>query len=222
MPTFRALASSRLVNLASRKRQVAGSNPARGSNDLPSLTTNRLHLRQIQPTAAEAFFAIKSDLEVTRRYGQEPHQSLNDTRAWVQRLQASYDRREALFWCLTLKGEDTVVGSCTLWNFGPDFHCAEIGYELHRAYWRQGIMAEAISAILTYGFTELRLHRIEANPLVDNTASKSLLLKLGFTYEGNLRQRHFFRDHFEDQLYFGLLKEEWHSHGPCGGYSSYK
>jgi len=177
--------------------------------NFPSLITNRLSLRQIQPTDAEAFFTIKSDLEVTRCYGQEPHQSIDDTRAWIQRIQALYDRREDLFWCLTLKGEGTVVGACTFWNFGPGFHCAEIGYELHRAYWRQGIMTEAISAVLTYGFTELGLHRIEANPLAGNTASKKLLLKLGFTCEGNLRQRHFFRGHFEDQLYFGLLKEEW-------------
>lgn len=70
-------------------------------------------------------------------------------------------------------------------------------------------MAEAISAILTYGFTELGLHRIEANPGAENTSSRSLLLKLGFTFEGNLRQRYFFRGHFEDAHYFGLLQDEW-------------
>jgi len=175
----------------------------------PLLITNRLRLRQIQSTDAEAFFAVKSDLEVTSSYGQEPHQSLNDTRAWIQRLRASYDKRDSIFWCINLKGEDSVIGSCCFWNFCPGFHCAEIGYELHRAYWRRGIMAEAVSAILTYGFTELGLHRIEANPLARNTASRSLLLKLGFTYEGDLRQRVFFRGHFEDQHYFGLLKDEW-------------
>ncbi len=63
----------------------------------PSLTTNRLQLRQIQPKDAEAFFSFKSGLEVTRRYGQEPHQSLDDTRAYVQRMQASYDRRNSIF-----------------------------------------------------------------------------------------------------------------------------
>jgi RimJ/RimL family protein N-acetyltransferase len=70
-------------------------------------------------------------------------------------------------------------------------------------------MAEATSAILTYGFTELELHRVEANPLARNESSRSLLLKLGFTYEGNLRERIFFRGHFEDQHYFGLLRDEW-------------
>lgn len=175
----------------------------------PTLSTNRLHLRQIQSTDAEAIFAIKSDLEVTRRYGQEPHQSLNDTHAWIQRLQASYDQRDALFWCITLKGEDTTIGSCTFWNFDSSFHCAEVGYELHPAYWQQGIMSEAVSAMIDYGFRGLKLHRMEACPLTENTPSKRLLLKLGFSYEGNLRQRYFFRDHFADQLYFGLLKEDW-------------
>jgi len=175
----------------------------------PLLTTNRLHLRQIQPSDAEAFFAVKSDQVVTGCYGQEPHRSVDDTRAWIQRLQASYSRRECIFWCIALKPEDAVIGSCTFWNFGFDFRCAEIGYELHRAYWRQGIMAEATSAILRYGFTELELHRVEANPLARNEPSRGLLLKLGFTYEGNLRERIFFRGHFEDQHYFGLLKDEW-------------
>ena len=175
----------------------------------PSLTTARLHLRQIQPADAAALFAVKSDLEVTSSYGQEPHQSVDDTLGWIQRLQASYERREDFAWGITLKGEDVVIGACTLWNFDSSLRCAEIGYELHPAYQGQGIMAGAVSAILTYGFGALGLHRIEANPLAGNPASRSLLLKLGFTYEGTLRQRHFFRGQFEDQLYFGLLKEEW-------------
>jgi [ribosomal protein S5]-alanine N-acetyltransferase len=113
----------------------------------PTLTTNHLHLRQIQPTDAEALFAIRSDREVTEPYGQEPYQSLDQTRALIQRIQGFYDGRDAIFRGITLKGEDSVIGTCTFWNFGPSFHCAEIGYELNRAYWQQGIMAEAISAI---------------------------------------------------------------------------
>lgn len=66
-----------------------------------------------------------------------------------------------------------------------------------------------MSAVLTYGFTKLGLHRIEANVGAGNTPSESLLLKLGFTFEGNLRQRYFFRGHFEDQHCFGMLKDEW-------------
>ena len=178
--------------------------------DFPSLTTKRLRLRQIQPNDAEALFAIFSDEEAMQFYGHEPHRSLDETRVSIEQIQARYTWREAIRWGITLKGEGLVIGSCSFHHFDTGFHRSETGYELHRAFWGQGIMTEAMSAILTYGFTELGLHRIEA--IIDNAneRSKSLLLKLGFTYEGNLRQRYFFRGHFEDEHYFGLLKDEWH------------
>ena len=178
-------------------------------SQFPILTTNRLQLRQVQFTDVEALFAIRSDAVGMEFFGQEPHQSLEEAHRLIQRLQTFYEQREALFWCITLKGEDTAIGSCTLFSFSPQFHYAETGYELHRAYWRQGITSEAMSAVLTYGFTELGLHRIEADVAPDNIRSKNLLLKLGFTFAGNLRQRYFFRGQFEDEYYFGLLKDEW-------------
>jgi len=70
-------------------------------------------------------------------------------------------------------------------------------------------MTEALAPVLKYGLDGMRLNRIEACPLAENAASISLLLRLGFKYEGNLRQRVFFRGRFIDQYYYGLLKSEW-------------
>jgi ribosomal-protein-alanine N-acetyltransferase len=175
----------------------------------PSLTTQRLHLRPVQLADAEALFAIRSDQQVTEPYGREPYQAIEDAHATIQRFQELYERREAIFWVITFKGTDTFIGSCTLFQFDPDFQCAETGYELHRAYWRQGIMAEAMPSILTYGFTDLGLHRIEANVGAGNTPSRNVILKLGFIYEGNVRQRYYFHGQYADQPRFGLLEDEW-------------
>ena len=151
----------------------------------PELTTERLNLRQVQPQDAEDLFAIKSDLGVTSHYSQEPHQSLDDTRGWIGRLLAAYEQRQALFWCLRLKGQATVIGSCTFWNLGHGFHTAELGYELNQDYWQKGYMSEALLAVLEYGFAELDLNRVEAIPLAKNAASNKLLDKLGFTLGGH-------------------------------------
>ena len=175
----------------------------------PAFNTSRLSLRQLKPDDAEAFYAMKSDIQVTEQYGQEPHRTLDDTRAWLRRLQTSYEERQSLYWCITFQDSDTVLGSCTFWNFDAGFQCAELGYELHPDYWRQGIMSEALSELIDFGFYELGFNRIEACPFDANTASRRLLQKLGFTYEGNLRQRVHFRGAFLDQLYFGLLREDW-------------
>ncbi len=175
----------------------------------PTLTTNRLLLRQIQSQDAAALFATFSDEEVMQFHGHKPHQALQDTQEWIRRVQARYARRESLLWGITLRGEDRVIGSCSFHHFDEGFHRTETGYELNRAFWGQGIMVEAMSAILTYAFTDLGLHRVEAIIDIANEPSKGLLLRLGFRYEGNLRQRYFLDDRFEDEHYFGLLREEW-------------
>lgn len=177
--------------------------------EFPCLKTERLLLRQIQPEDAEALFATFSDEEVMEFYGHLPHRSLDDSRELIRQQQAWYARREGIRWGITRRGYDTVIGSCGFYLFDESFHRAETGYELSRAFWSQGIMTEAMSAIITYAFTELNLHRIEA--VVDdvNERSKGLLRKLGFTHEGTLRQHFYFRDRFWDEHYFGLLKDEW-------------
>lgn len=72
-------------------------------------------------------------------------------------------------------------------------------------------MAEAASAVVTYGFADLSLHRIEAIIDIANERSQRLLLKLGFTYDGFLRQRYYLAGRFEDEHFFSLLKDEWQS-----------
>lgn len=99
----------------------------------PTLATDRLLLRAIRPTDAEALFAIFSDPQVMAFYGHATHTSLDDTRALIQHIQARYARREALRWGIALKGEETIIGSCSFHHFDSGYHRAEIGYDLHRA-----------------------------------------------------------------------------------------
>ena len=175
----------------------------------PRLETRQLILREIQFSDAEAIFATFSDEVVMEFYGETPHRSVEDSRDLIRRQHAWYAQREGIRWGITRKGDDTVIGSCGLFKFDEAFSRAETGYELGQAYWRQGIMSEALSAIITFGFTEMGLRRIEAVVDDTNERSKAFLRKLGFAHEGTLRQRFFFQGRFWDEHYFGLLKEEW-------------
>ncbi|HVU12940.1 MAG TPA: GNAT family protein [Phototrophicaceae bacterium] len=175
----------------------------------PELTTARLRLRELRPSDAEALFAIKSDFEVTRHYSSEPHQSVNDSLTWIENRLVNYQKHDSLVWAVTLKDEDRLIGDCLFWHFDFASGCTEIGYELHPAYVRQGMMTEAASAVIAFGFEQLDLHRIEADASLENAASNRLLRKLGFTLEGTLRERHFFRGHYHDECYYGLLRDEW-------------
>ena len=181
----------------------------RAFEHLATLSTGRLCLRQMRLEDAEAVFAFKSDPDVTLVYGQEPHGTIDETREWLRKRINDFEVRGSVFWVLTLKGDDTAIGECCFWNFDPVFQCAEIGYELGQEHWNKGLMTEALTEVLDYGFREMCLHRIEACPYAGNARSRKLLTTLGFKEEGRLRERHFFRGHFQDQLYYGLLRPEW-------------
>lgn len=180
----------------------------------PRIETPRLLLRQITPGDADALFATFSDEPTMEFYGELPHRSVTDSHELIRRQQDWYARREGIRWGVTFEGADEVIGSCGLFKFDDGFRCAETGYELRRVCWRQGIMSEALSAMLTFAFQFPELNRIEAVVDDANERSKALLRSLGFTHEGTLRQRFYFRDRFLDEHYFGLLRSEWPNQHP--------
>lgn len=179
-------------------------------SQFPILTTERLRLRQTRPADREMLYAIHSDQETMKYVGHIYHETIDETENLLHLHRVRYSERQAITWAITLKDDDDqLIGTCSFHRFGSGFRRAETGYILNSAYWRQGITYEAMQAVLKYGFEELDLHRIEA--LIDdaNDGSKALLLKLGFTYEGCLRERFLLNDQFEDEFYYGLLKDEW-------------
>ena len=84
----------------------------------------------------------------------------------------------------------------------------EIAYDVVRARWRQGVMAEVLPAVLHYGFATLGLHRIEATVTPGNVASVRLLQRLGFRREGLLRGHGYWKGGFQDVELFARLSTD--------------
>ena len=120
-----------------------------------------------------------------------------------------YSRQTGIRWAITHKSDNIMIGSCGFHLYNKDNRWAEIGYELHPNYWRQGIMSEAVSEILRFCFDDLNLHRVEANVTVGNEASAGLLRHLGFTLEGTWRDKVHWHDQFHSLWQFGLLEDEY-------------
>lgn len=174
----------------------------------PQLETKRLVLREMQPADAEAHFRVLSDEEVVRYYNPQPFTRIEESIQSIERHRRRFEQHEAIRWGITLKGENIVIGNCGFaWEMQD--RCAELGYVLSRAYWRQGIMTEALQALLQFGFVLKNLHRIEAMVDVDNVASIRTLQKLHFQEEGVMRERALVGSQFHDLKLFSLLVDEW-------------
>lgn len=175
----------------------------------PELATPRFRLRQPRLDDAPALFAVMSDPAVMQYYGMLPLRSVAAAADLVRFQRERYAERKAIRWVIARHADDVALGSCGFHHFGEGYHRAELGYELHRAFWRQGIMSEALAAVLAFAFDSMALHRVEAVVDDDNAASKALLLKLGFAFEGCLKERFFFNGRFWDEYYFGLVQSDY-------------
>lgn len=174
----------------------------------PLLETPRLFLRRMQASDAEALFQVLSDDEVTQYYDDATFTDISQAREQIEAWENGYIHRRGIRWGIARKDDNLMIGSCGFYGIHPWHLRASIGYELARYSWRQGIMTEALSAIIALGFGDLGLNRIDAVVLPKNTASIRLLEKLGFLNEGLLREyENWGGKGFADLCMFSLLRK---------------
>lgn len=172
----------------------------------PRIETSRLLLRELCLEDAEAVFRIFSDPEVMKYSDMDIFTRLEQAELLIERQKRRFEQKERFRWGIALKESNTIVGTggYVVWNH--KWYNAELGYDLARPYWRQGIMTEAVRAMIRFGFEYMKLHRIEAEVMPENTASVRLLCKLDFQEEGVLHERSFWKGGFHDLAIFALLK----------------
>ena len=176
----------------------------------PQLETNNLILRRIQETDSGAIFRILSDDEVTRYYDDETFTEISQAASQIEAWENGFVNKRCIRWGIVRKGEREIIGSCGYYGFHTWHMRASIGYELVRSSWRQGIMTEALEAIIDLGFREMNLNRIDAVVMPENSASIKLLEKLGFRNEGLLREyENWGSKGFADLCMLSLLRKVW-------------
>lgn len=176
----------------------------------PQLETKNLILRKIRPADADAVFDILSDDEVTRLYDDDPFTDVSQASELIEFWTNGFERRQCIRWGIVLQDSQSMIGTCGYYGFHTWHMRASLGYELARSFWRQGIMTEALSAVLEWGFQEAGLNRIQADVMPDNHASVKLLEKLGFKNEGLLREyERWSSKGYVDLFMFSLLKREY-------------
>ena len=153
------------------------------------LETSRLILRRFTVADAEAMYRNwASDPEVTRFLTWPCHPSVEATAALLEAWAKQYEDGGRFSWAIQRKGANEVIGSIAAVKLDEEVNSAEIGYCLSRAFWGQGLMPEALRAVLDYLFNEAGFNRLSARHDVRNPNSGRVMQKAGMKYEGTLRQ----------------------------------
>lgn len=142
------------------------------------LETERLALREMQPSDFDALCRIMQDEQTMTAY--EGAFSDAEVQAWLDRQLERYRTWGFGLWAVILKETDAMIGQCGLtmqpWK-GQEV--LEIGYLFERGYWHRGYATEAARACKAYAFDVLNANEVCSIIRDTNTASQNVALRNG-------------------------------------------
>ncbi|MCO4780688.1 MAG: GNAT family N-acetyltransferase [Candidatus Cloacimonetes bacterium] len=141
------------------------------------LETKRLVLKLHTLDNLDLLYPILSDPQ-TMQYYPRPY-TKDEVQGWIERSITGYQKRNYGLWAVFLKEQDKFIGQCgiSLQNIDGEL-VPEIGYHIHKDFWRLGYASEAAKACLDYGFNKLHLPEIYIHTWIKNIPSYKIAEKL--------------------------------------------
>ncbi len=146
------------------------------------LETERLSLRELTLEDGPAVLAHFGDPDVTRYMDIDPCPDLAAARDII----TFHMRDSGLRWGVSERQSGAFIGTCGYHCWDASGARAEIGFDLARTHWGRGLMREAVTAALTFGFESMELSAVTAFAERANTRSIRLLEHLGFEQSPDL------------------------------------
>lgn len=174
------------------------------------IETDRLILRRYVIEDADAMYKNwASDSEVTKFLTWQPHSSVEVSRGIIENWLKEYSDKKYYQWAIVLKANgNEPIGDISVVHMNEDISMVHIGYCLGRAWWRRGIMSEALKAVMDFMFDTVEVNRVESRHDPMNPNSGKVMQKCGMKYEGTLRSADRNNQGICDACYYALLRSE--------------
>lgn len=150
------------------------------------MVNDEYFLREQSVDDAATFFNYYKNPNVTQYILATDPKSVAEAREEIHYCRNIFYNKRGLYWALARRDNNEIIGSVGLYtnNF---HHRAELCYDLSESYWRQGVMSAAIKTVIDFAFKKMDVHRLEAVTMKANIPSQKILQKMGFIYEGTMR-----------------------------------
>lgn len=174
----------------------------------PVLKTNQLLLRAMNLEDAQGVFEFNSSIENLKYVPRTPfskfEESLEKTKSFIDQ----FDKHEGIWWTITYKNSNELIGYCGLFDIDTECNKAEIGYGLLKNYWGMGLMSKIVDELVNFGFNDMKLHKIYAKIDPENSASIKVIKNNNFIYEGLLKDDAYARNKYFDMAIYSLIEKK--------------
>ena len=142
----------------------------------PTLTTERLTLRQLSDSDVQEIFLLRSDPSVNKYLSRQPTKTPEDALEFIEKIKIN----NSYYWAIISKGEEKLVGTISLFEVSDELKKCEIGYELLTEYQGKGLMREAAIRVIEYISQTLDFNTVDAYTHRKNLNSANLLHAMKF------------------------------------------
>ncbi|MEK3797028.1 GNAT family protein [Peribacillus sp. FSL H8-0477] len=177
--------------------------------ELQTLSTDRLLLRKFAIGDAEDMFEYASEPDVSRFVPWESHNTIKDTYEFLNLIDKQYQEGKIAPWAIEFKQTKKVIGTIDFVAWFPINFRAELGFILSKDHWGDRIILAAAAKVKEFGFNKMKLNRIKAPCMVENSQSQRVLQKIGMKLEGVSREKYFIKGKFRDIAMYSILRNEY-------------
>jgi ribosomal-protein-alanine N-acetyltransferase len=174
----------------------------------PIFQTSRLLLRRITVQDVDEVFAIRSDVETMQYIPREPAKNKQDALDYIGIVSKGIEDNEFIHWAICLKEDSKLIGMICLIRFQPENYRTEVGYILSPEFRGQGLMTEALQAVVSYTFNVLKYHSIVAVIDPRNLSSEAILIRANFVKEAQFKECRYYNGVFLDDVVYSLLNTQ--------------
>jgi RimJ/RimL family protein N-acetyltransferase len=147
--------------------------------------TERLHLRPLSMSDADALYPLHQDPVMQRYLGDGQVYDRDQSRTWLEWHVALWEQEGYSFFAVELRPEGQFIGWLGLNKVldDPELNgTPEIGWFIDRHYWGRGLASEGAREALRFGFDDLAFDRVIARYNTDNRASGRVMEKIGMQW----------------------------------------
>jgi ribosomal-protein-alanine N-acetyltransferase len=182
--------------------------PERIEAGLPTISTPRLLLRPFIIEDALALHQLVKEREIASTTLNIPHPYEEQMASvWISTHAPGWANQEMAVFAIT-EATAGLVGAISL-RTELAHQRGELGYWIGVPFWGRGYATEATRAVIQFGLERMKLNRIHAAHLTRNPASGRVMIKVGMTFEGVLRQHILKWGQFEDVAKYSILRSEY-------------
>ena len=171
--------------------------------------TQDLDLRLWQQEDAETYFnLIDKNREYLKKWFSwlDSVKSVEDIKKYIKESTESFENKTSIDFGIFYKNQS--IGSVSANRIDKFHKKADVGYWLDEEHTGKGIMTSSVKVFTDYLFEELDVNRIEIRVIPENIKSWAIPERLGFTYDGTLRQDKFLNGKFFDNKIYSLLRSD--------------